>query len=353
MHLWSFEISNTQTGLTVAYASPQQVKVTRRRCAASQVTCAIVPTDPAIVDLVVCEYALKAYRKNTLRFHGQISDPLVIASAGATVTASDPFYFLGNRRLQAELDYGNTDLSDIAWNLISHEDGRKPIHIRRGATVPSVKMDFIGVDGSVPADLIVGLNQRDQGIWFWIDPVDGVAGTLGELRTSWPEAGSLKPKARFEFGDGTLDNLVDYQLSYGLPLNGVRATGASIGTTANIPARRDDAASQAIYGLLEDDFSFTDLDDTTSLDKHALDKMRSTPPITITLTPKPYDPDAAGDIFVPALFDDFDAGDIVPVYIRDQQFTFEGNVRIGEVTVDVADDGESEQLEQLVVTVVP
>jgi hypothetical protein len=351
MPVWSFEISDTATGATKAFVAAQGTRLTRRRAGASQIGYTVPPTDPAIAEIAVCERAVKASRKNVVRFYGQISDPLVIGSAGASVTASDPLYFLGDRRLQAELVYGATDLSDIGWNLIANENARSPTRIRRGATAPSVKADVVYPDGSVVSDLIGRLNARDQGIWFWIDPVDGVPGILGEYRTAWPDAGTFRPSAKFEFGAGTIGNLDDYSLQVGKPRNGARVTGASMG--ANIPiARRDDLVSRARYGLLEDDFSFTDVDDTTSLDQHALDKLQSSPPITITLTPKPYDPAASNDIWVPTLFDDFDAGDVVPILIRDEQFNFAGRGRIGEVTIAISDDGDSEQLEHLVVEVI-
>jgi hypothetical protein len=348
MPAWSFEISDPASGATEAFTPPSSTQLTRRRCQPSQLAGMVVPTDPAIATLSVAEVAVKAYRDGVLRLYGQVSDPLTFSSAGATFTASDPLYFLAQRRLQVELDYGATDLSDIGWNLIAHEQARRTVWLRRGATDASVAVDVIYTDGSVVADLLTSLNQRDQGIWYWIDPVDGVAGILGEYRTSWPDAGVLQPGAVFEFGDGTVENLVDYSIQFGLPLNGVRATGASIGSS-NVPVvRRDDATSQGLFGLIEDDFSFIDLDDTVSLDQHALDKLHPNPPVTITLTPKPYDPDAANESRVPALFDDFDAGDVVPVLIRDEQFRLYGQIRIGEATVAIADDATSEQLESLV-----
>lgn len=352
MPLWSFEIADTAAGAGEAFTAPTGTQLTRRRSAASQLQCAVPPTDDAITRLSVAEVAVKAYRNQTLRFFGQVSDPLTISSAGATVVASDPFYFLSYRRLQLELDYGATDLSDIGWNLIAHEDARKPVHLRRGATAASVLADVVYPDGSVVADLISALNTRDQGIWFWIDPVDAVPGILGEWRTSWPDAGSFQPGARFEFGAGTLNNLDDYSIQFGLPRNGARATGASIGSIPAAPARRDDAASQARFGLLEDDFSYTDLDDTVSLDQHALDQIQPLPPATITLTPKPYDPAASNDSRVPTLFDDFDAGDLVPILIRDEKFTFAGRGRVGEATILINDDGDTETLQQLVATII-
>jgi hypothetical protein len=268
------------------------------------------------------------------------------------VSAAPPYHYIA------------TDASQIIWNRFFLQNQRSPIHVRQGTLQVCDPMTVNFNPDMVEMDAIQQIAHADGGPWWRIDPVDSTNGIWGSLNTwavasyqgtgptqvskgVWndpiggsyyvaatgttihyfgknpgtttavdtpppppvapPVAGGIgtgadRKAAKFEFGQNTLDNLLDYQVEYTMPTNQATARGAGSADAA-VSATAADAASQAAYDLWED----TVQSEGTTQDlvtRTAVKDLVPQPPQTWTLTPNP-------DANVPSLWDDFDAGDIV------------------------------------------
>jgi hypothetical protein len=297
--------------------------------------------DLAGAQLVIASRAVKLYRNAVLRHHGQIV-PFDADEEWTTVRSADPWFFAAYRFLQSR--YSNTaDLAQVLWALVAAQNARRTLRIQQGtlAVVPAQAVDFDeGKSLETAAADLVALNPS---MWFVIDPVDGVAGTLAELAVRYPASGTDRTDAlRFEYGDGTLANLAGFKIEWKLPKNGVTARGSGEGDVAPT-GRADDAASQLEYGLIEDDVAFSDVNSTARLNTLAAGELEPDGSVVFSLTAGPD---------TPMLFDDFDVGDLASVRIRHGWVDFHGTARILEATVEAEDESNDERLTRLVVEAV-
>jgi hypothetical protein len=309
--------------------------------------------DKSARELSTLDRAVIAYRDGIPRHNGPIVPPTPHhTNRKVEVSSYDPFWYLGWRLTQPDDLWGSTKLGQIAANLLASQNARGTVHMRMGniADAPEVDRDYS--DGSkLVSDAIVStLCEIAQGIWVRIDAVDEDE-IMAALTVLYPDPGVHQPNARFEFGDGTIGNLADYDVQYGQVINDVQALGASFGAGQETALAHDDA-SQQLYGIFDDQASFTDEEDTVGLQQHADQEIKPAPPTVISVTPLSTEDNSSGAIFVPMLFDDFDVGDVAPIYIRDDEFELQANCRITEATVEIADESGRETLTSLTLEVV-
>lgn len=345
---WQFAVVD-HVALTVKkILAPTGVSITRRLgIAQDEISFAERSDTDAALELKIGSRSIAAYRNAALRFYGQIVDPLELSSRIVSVHAVDPRYFLGYRQLQAEFLYTG-DPSAAAWQLVADQNARKSLYLRQGKLQPAAVVDVDFTDGRSVTDCHSDLAERTDGIWIRVDPVDGVAGVIGDFHSFYPNPGQVRDGARFEFGDGTLGNIAEdgWKVAYGLPMNRVIASGPNVGD-ADIPEIAVDNTSIANYGILvESQISLTDGIDSTTLADAAQNAIHPDPPVTYSIAPIRGDDSDR----VPSPWDDFDVGDVVPLRIKDGNFDINDHVRVLEFTVAVADDAKTEQLTNIVLT---
>jgi hypothetical protein len=175
--------------------------------------------------------------------------------------------------------------------------------------VPTVGRTVRYQPGKREDEILKELSSMYDGFYFKVNPVFGIPNKFGRLDLMWPDAGITRPEVRFEFGTGTLDNLTGYERQEMLPHNR-HVSSSSSEAGGRITGVFQDAESQAKYGLLEDETTYSEVSEVPLLEAFARADVRPTPPTTYTITPSP---DA------PLLFRDFDVGDFVRLTIRDKE----------------------------------
>lgn len=354
MSEWNVVVTDT-ADRTRAFAEVFGLRPRRLLNGACQLSGRIRLDSSAAGELEVGNRVIKAYRDGVLRFRGRVAAPLTHTPSWMQFTAWDPWWHLSWRRFQVEELVGAATAGEALAAVITTQNARKPTHLRVSATDQSVAIgDHIYAEDAVVADaLIADLCTIDNGVWLRIDPVDDDPDIWGEIAVLTPAPGVDRPGVRFEYGDETLGNVVDYELQHDLPRNFIRATGASFGAAAEFAiygATEPEAiASQTEYGLYDHSVAFTDEDDETSLDAHAKDAAKLTPPRTWALTPSSDADPGRNGVHVPMLWDDFDIGDTGRGRILDGALDDAATIRIVEATVDVADGSGRETLAGLTV----
>jgi hypothetical protein len=293
------------------------------------------PLSQAARQLLVAERALKVYDVATmdLRFHGKVWEPLSRKPDGVTVTARDPFAELAWRRVRdpATAAYAAVDFGDVLIDRVAKQNALRATCLRaltanRQLSTATTRGWGAGKREDEIFDEVV---SADGSPFFRVAPVDGVPGVMGDLKILYPNAGATREGVRFEYGEGTLDNAVDYEIVYRLPLN--RFTASTAEANGGRLARPfEDAASVARYGLFEDETTYSESTATALLDAQARAEVRADPAYSIVLQP---------GLDAPLLFRDFDVGDFVRVrilYGADDVFTW---ARVTEATLLVDKDG--------------
>lgn len=295
------------------------------------------PLSSAAAQISVAERALKLWQDGVLRFHGKIWEPLSRKPSGWTVIARDPLAEFAWRRVRdpATASYVAVDAGDIARDRVAVQNALRNTYLRASAANRqlSVNRTRSWVAGKREDEILQELADAANGYFYKASPVDGVAGVMADLVIVYPSAGANRDGARFAFGDGTADNVSDYEIVDRLPLNRfTSASGAAGGGRQAKPY--EDAASITRYGLFEDEAAYSDTTDATLLQVQAQSQVKPDPIRTIQVTPTA---DA------PLLYTDFNVGDFVRIRIlwgADDLFEW---ARVIAATLVVDKDG----LEQL------
>lgn len=333
----------------IAFLDASEPTITRRWCGGNELTFRVPVTDAAASALTIVSRAIAFYVDGVLRFRGRIAAPLVFDREWITVRAADPWYDLQRRALGGQdpgappptMVFTNVGASNIAWTLINNQNTIRPIRIQQGTlyTSPDIVRSRSYDLGKNVAEAVAELVESGTDPWaFRLKPLDGVAGVWATFDTFGGATGhpenayaTDRPAVRFEFGDGTLDNLEDFSREYALaPVNLVRAANSATGA-AQVAV---DATSISTYDLGALDLEFTDISDNATLLDKAQAALLPTPPASYDCTP------AAN---APRLFVDFDAGDRVRLRIRHGAVDVTGSVRVDEATTTFSDNG-SERL---------
>jgi hypothetical protein len=165
---------------------------------------------------------------------------------------------------------------------------------------------------------------------------------FAELVLRWPDAGTDRTAARFEYGEGTLANLATYTLTQSLPINAVTYTGAS--EKPSLTARASDPASIARYDLLEAWYSDPDVTVASTLQEKADERLRAFPSQVVEVDAVVAGPSVAGPP-VPRLWRDFDVGDTVYLSVRDDATrVYNMPALVTGAALSVSEEDASEQL---------
>lgn len=303
--------------------------------------------------LEVASRALKLYDLDAgggLRFHGKIDDPLTDDEDNVAYTAKD-FGWLDQRRIQSDpatRTFTARDAGLIASDLLGYQNARGATRLRMGTITPSIARDRVYDPGKVVSEAIVELAKVDLGYYFVTNPVDAVPGVHAEIVIRFPDSGSDRPGARFEFGDGTLGNLAAFTRTRYRPRNFVTTTGAPMGEAAALYGQRSDATSIAAYDLIDDEVAYSTVNEQATLDQYAQDALEPNPRNVYTFAVAPTS-SAAGEAYVPRLWRDFDVGDYCRLTIHHGRVNASNvRVRVTSATVAIADETEAEQLTAIV-----
>lgn len=294
-------------------------------------------------ELLIGSRAVKLYRNGVLRFYGIIGEPFVDGADAVRCVAYDPFFFLGPAFVgDASLlprVYAAVDAGAIAWDLIASLPYET--HLRQGVIAASRLRDRTYEPGKSVAEAITQLAEVDDGFYFRIDPVDHAGAEFATFNVLYPDAGTDAPGARFEFGDGTLDNIDSdgLELERFQPVNSVVVVGAGTGEVVPV-ASASDADSQGEYGTWPRWVQLSDVVGSGALAEHAREELRAQPPVAIRFNTLET---------APTLFDDFDVGDTVYVRIDNGRTLVTGPVRVNQATLEVDDTTGAERLTGVVV----
>jgi hypothetical protein len=349
-----FSAAVTELGGTVrGYPDFQNLKLTRRlgpSGGGNTISFDCDALSSAIADAEVASRAIKLYDGSSLRFYGKIDDPLVDTPSLVQVVAKD-FGWLDHRREQGTAGgptvYTATGAGAIVTDLLARQNARGETRLRMGTVASSVNRDRTYDPGKVVSEAILELAKVDDGFYFRVDPVDGVAAKHAEIVVLYPASGADKPGVKFEFGDDTIGNLETFTRTRKRPLNVATATGQALRST------RSDAASIAAYDLIEDEVAYSDVVVQQTLDENAQSLLRPAINSVYSFTPLSKG-DGAGEINVPRLFVDFDVGDIVRLSVEYGRIAdFNLKARVLEATIAVADEAQAEQLVGISFEIVP
>jgi len=327
-------------GGAVSFIDATGLEITRRLNGGNEAKFTLDARDPKAGDLAIASRSMAFYRDGTLRLRGKIWEPLIYRANSVSVEVRDPWFTLEHRRVRTTTRYTATDAGTIAWNLINDQNSLSTTRIQQGTITASVSRDRTYERGKQVAEAIKQLSEVINGFYFRFDPVDDTPGTHAELVVMPATAsGTTLAGVKFEFGEETISNIEDYEVSVFLPRNRVTSVGAPLEGEGEITAVATDAASVTTYDLFDEEASFATVETTGTLQEHADEEVRADPIKTYSLS---LGPDA------PMLWDDFDVGDIISFYIENGELTETGTARVVEATVEVTDE-DSERLKGLVI----
>lgn len=331
---WSFQVADrTLTSTAFLTPHPEVVRYTRRDSDYCEIALQIKNQDDLnALEAAVHTKVLRAWRNGVNRFNGEFTEVRETADYWELV-AKDPFYNMSWRQVRADVTYTAVDAGTIAWNLINLQNGYVNSHLRQGARDASVNRTIPYLVGQRVSEAVQDLTRMSpNGFSFTIDGVDNPT-YWAEIVVHYP-VGELKPKARFEFGNGTLENCDDF-LRESLPLVN---RSQVVGKVATVVGISESGSSPALHGLWEGDRGQVMTENTTQLGLIAAGNISNAPQYSITLV-------AGAE--APQLFTDFDVGNTVPMVIRRAGRTITGNKRVKEATVLLDPNSGAEQLESL------
>lgn len=329
-------------GTARAFIDGSGIKLTRKINGACFLEFSAATDDPNARELLIGKRAVKLYRDGVLRFCGIIGEPFVDGAFSLPVAAYDPFRYLDAAHVGdvtlAPAVYDATDAGTVAWDLIDALPYET--HLVQGTLQASVKRDRTYDPGKSISEAILQLAEVDDGFAFRIDAVDGPGAAFASFNALYPNAGVDRPDVRYEYGDGTLGNIDEGKLEIErfLPVNDVVVTGAGVGEA--VPAEHvEDTGSKAEYGTFPTWQSLSDVVDTATLTEHGRELIYADPPLVARF-------DALEG--APVLFDDYDVGDTVRVFIDNGRTRAEGTFRVNQATLEVDDDTGAERMTGLI-----
>lgn len=208
------------------------------------------------------------YRAGTLVFGGHLG--MADVSLGGDLRFSSDGYFarLKRRLIDNSLNYNNTDQFDIAWNLINYTQSKTngDLGITRAGTTSGVNRDrkYLPWERTSVADAIIEFADMNNGYDFVIDPYKA-------WHPYYPSKGTHVTDYVFELGKNV--GSLAYQLDTQSMANEISAIGAGDGKATCIAVAAD-TGQQAIYGLLQETISYTDIKSFAPLMDRAVEELR-------------------------------------------------------------------------------
>lgn len=343
---WVYELCDLD-GTPLAPLICRQASITRRLNASSEATLTLDAEAVGVSEIASTSHLVRCWRRppsggtRILRHAGRLSG---VTGSAATdqleaiaPTVHDPLALLDSRLRATAVTYTAQYPRAIVADLIAAENARATVHLRVAAGTAGPQRDRTYEQGKNVGEIIAQLADVDDGYYYRVDPVsdDVDPAIVAELVLLYPDSGVERAAARFEWGAGTIGNLTGVQVGILPPINRVTGFGAGEGPDQLVVVE-EDAGSQALHGLYEASVQHVDVVIEQTLRDHCTDALRPDPRRTLTLTVA-----VPGSVFVPALWDDFDVGDQVPVLTRTASpvSSYEGWATVTEATVSVDDQG--------------
>lgn len=304
-------------GREIEWGDHNGLAITPRLNGYVEVAATLDPSSRGAAAVAIARRAIKVYDDGALRFFGQIWEPLTRKREAVSLVARSPLATFAWRRVQTLKDYtatnnagGPWDAGAIARDRVAIQNARRNTFLRAtvGNTQTSVNRIRSYQPGKREDEILAELADAADGFFYREAFVDDVAGVMADLLIRYPDAGLERPEVRFEYGAGTLDNVNDYEHVELLPRNRIVAAGAA-DAGGRITQTREDAASQSLYGLFEDELAYTEQTSTDLLLQAAAGAVRPEPVLTVQIQPGP---DA------PLVYRDFDVGDFVRLRILER-----------------------------------
>ena len=283
---------------------------------------------------------IQAYRYNNLIFSGFWCPQQEVVDetdqAGIQSEFRTPFSRLETRFLTANTNYTNWAIGDLVWDLIkgTNADGYTGIGKGNIQTLPQKTMKYQA--GQSIAQAITDLTDanlfqftesplppnRDPlsafNVWKpWVDPLTPDSGSQGR--------NLIGSNVRFEFGAGTIGNVVHVERTLGNPINRVIATGYDSGSGPLVSVV-DDVTSQNTWGMYQATDSFSNIHDQGTLDNKAAGMLVPQPVQQLTIEID------VGGIIQP--FDDYWINDLITLHARHMAFSADVTSQITAIEID-------------------
>lgn len=348
---WSFVLTD-RYGRNRAFVEPQGVSLTRRWNGGNEATFSLPLEDEKAAECLTGSRLLKVYQDRTVRLNAPVCYVKRSAAAGfLEATAGDWKRLETGVLWTATGTFTDSDSAIIALTLIDYltdEDFPETYtHVRSGLAVEYTEgtplRDRSYDAGQNATEAVLDLCQVDDPIGFYLEPLDEIsdwyvvdgAGLVdgAEMRIVYPATRAVRPVS-FEFGDGTLDNLADFEEEEEPPRNFAVALSDGLA-----PSVEYDAESFREYGSWFASESFSDIKKRATLRQHALGLLEPAPRKTYALSPRPGGPRP---------WEDFDVGDVVSFKCQRGVLEASGQGRVTEFTVDLPDHQADAVLKSLV-----
>jgi hypothetical protein len=350
---WAWGLRDGNTGLPVRGSellTNRRLAFTRNHAAGAQTRLGLQdPGAVAVFDTLRLSGLpeLVVYRNQAVVYAGHwvgMSGGNEVDGSGfVDIVWKDAFGLLDYRLTESPTeDYFAEDATSIAQQLIENNEfnyAPTPMDSSDGLYEPT-KIRDRSYQHKVISEAIVELTEVEGGFdWYptYLDPDTGPQPGRTMLLNIVAHYGSDRPGARFEFGPGTLENCRSYTFTIGLPINTVRALGAS-----SLVSEQTDADSASRYNYFQQVLSATDVAEQATLDDKAMDALRPDPVMITDLKGEPA--------ICPRPWDDFWIGDTIRANIDDGAVQQQLETRVQ--TVDLALD-DSDNVTELIVGVDP
>ena len=326
MATWDIVLTNKAGAVTGVLDAPAGIKYTRRESDYNQLELGTLNAhDLNLIALNPYKTKLQAWRNNTLVFWGDIVDPLQISQSGAQVVAKDAFARL-DAPTRTRYTFASKTLKYIAETIIGGETTYGARDIAFGSETVTETFNCQIKKGQRMGEFIKArcTVSPSGGSYFRCDalddPTNPVAMHFGDGGGRFDNA-----ECRWEYGEGTIDNVSDFQVESRGLVNRVYVYNNNQSVVV------EDTGSIADYGLVEKWYRRPGVNHVDTLAAIANSKLQPTPFSVVSFTPT-----ADG----PKLFDDFDVGDKCRAYFRmagDSQMVYSAN-NVIPVTVELTVD---------------
>lgn len=350
---WAWGLRDSNTGLPIRGSellTNRKLAFTRNHAAGAQTRLGLQdPGAAAVFDTLRLSGlpALVVYRNGAVVFGGHwtgMSGGNEVDSSGfVDIVWKDAFGLLDYRLTSNPTeDYFAEDAGTIALQIIETNGGDYgPTYMDASdGLLEPTKIRDRSYQHKVISEAIVELTEVQGGFdWYptYLDPDTGPQPGRTMLLNIVAHYGSDRPGARFEFGPGTLENCRSYDFTVGLPINAVRALGASTLVSEQIDI---DSANRFSYFQMA--LPAPDIAEQITLDDKARDALRPDPVLITALKGDPA--------LCPRPWDDFWIGDTIRANIDDGAVQQQLETRVQ--TVDLALD-DSDNVTELIVGVDP
>lgn len=245
------------------------------------------------------------------------------------VAFRDPFARLEYRYTDLLVRYDQVDAGGIAWAMIDAANLDGDTGIDQGVIAATKTRDRT-YESKQLAEGIVQLTEVIDGFDFNLSPLDASL-TRGKLAAFnvYQNQGEVQDDVRFEYGEGTLDNIRDFSFTTPRPVTKSLVLGEN-----GLSSVRSSETSK--YGIWQVSESAVDVNQQSTLDDKAVDLLRPSvdPVFYINADAK----------IAPRPIQDFDIGDTVRVGIDYGSISEDMTLRVSSWYFTFTEDGIEDEI---------